>query len=240
MSQVDGASDMAPTCQLCGFMGKGFRKGTMASAHLSVGRKLSLTLTLMPDISVQFLPVCHWCLSICFPSAGAQREWVWVSSCLGLLTFFHWLNPCWFLQTEVVGTHLARTGTLGHGAWCGAWTPCSQYILPEFLSTTCGCGTSHFCISAPLTSLDGCSFFSSTVVRLPFNSLSASSEWWLFYSLVVILMWLCEEVSRVYLCRHPCGSLTVNLLMALLYLRSHFSFATVKIVSLSLRNSVLF
>ena len=31
VSQVDGVSDMAPACQFCG---GGFRKGTMASAHL--------------------------------------------------------------------------------------------------------------------------------------------------------------------------------------------------------------
>ena len=33
VSQVDGVSDMAPACQFCG---GGFRKGTMASAHLGV------------------------------------------------------------------------------------------------------------------------------------------------------------------------------------------------------------
>ena len=31
VSRVDGVSDMAPACQFCG---GGFRKGTMASAHL--------------------------------------------------------------------------------------------------------------------------------------------------------------------------------------------------------------
>ena len=35
-----------------------------------------------------------------------------------------------------------------------------------------------------------------------FNSISDGSERWLFYDLVVILMWLCEEASHVYLCRH--------------------------------------
>ena len=55
---------------------------------------------------------------------------------------------------------------------------------------------------APSTSLDGCGFFNSIVVRLPFNSISDGSECWLFYILVVILIWLCEEVSRVYLCHH--------------------------------------
>ena len=51
----------------------------------------------------------------------------------------------------------------------------------------------------PLTSLDGCGFSNSVVVRLPFNLISDGSERWLFYILVVILMWLCEEASCVYL-----------------------------------------
>ena len=93
----------------------------------------------------------------------------------------------------------------GWGAWSGAGTPCSWDIPPEFLSTTCGCGTSPFCISTQPTSLDGCSFLDvvttiSVVVRLPFNSISDSSEWWLIYISVVILMWLFEEANRVCLC----------------------------------------
>ena len=70
----------------------------------------------------------------------------------------------------------------------------------EFLLTTYGCGKSPFCLSAPPTSLDGCGFFNFIVVGFPFNSISVSSEWWFFCILVVILMWLCEEVSCVCLC----------------------------------------
>ena len=62
------------------------------------------------------------------------------------------------------------------GSWCGFGTPHSQDIPPEFLSTTHGCGTSLACICDPPTSLDGCGFFNSIVVRLPFNSISNSSE----------------------------------------------------------------
>ena len=54
----------------------------------------------------------------------------------------------------------------------------------------------------PPTSLDGCGFFNSVVVRLPFNSICDGYESWLFYILVVILMWLCEEASCVYLSHH--------------------------------------
>ena len=65
---------------------------------------------------------------------------------------------------------------LGLGGLLWGWTPCSQDIPPEFLSTTCGCGTSSFHISAVPTSLDGCGFFKSIGVRLPFNSISDCSE----------------------------------------------------------------
>ena len=51
-------------------------------------------------------------------------------------------------------------------------------------------------------SLDGCGFFISIVIRFPFNSISDGSEWWLFYILVVILMWLCKEVSHLCLCHY--------------------------------------
>ena len=133
-------------------------------------------------------------MSLC---GGSLRGTAW-----GPRSFFHRLNLCWFLQPEVVGTYLPGTGTLGWGAWCGAGTPCSWDIPPKFLSTTCGCGTSPFHVCAPSTSLDGCGFFNSTGVRLPFNSISGSAEWWLFYILVIILMLLCEEASHVYLCCH--------------------------------------
>ena len=54
----------------------------------------------------------------------------------------------------------------------------------------------------PPTSLDGCGFFSSVVVRFPLDSISDGSEWRSFYILVIILMWLCERVNHVCLCRH--------------------------------------
>ena len=100
----------------------------------------------------------------------------WVSR-----SFFHWFNPCWVLQSEVMGTYIPGTRTVGWWAWCGAGTPCSRDSSPEFLSTTHGCGTSLFCISASPTSMGGCGFFNSVVVRLPFNSIF----WWFWVMLVL-------------------------------------------------------
>ncbi|XP_036091083.1 uncharacterized protein LOC118612937 [Rousettus aegyptiacus] len=53
---------------------------------------------------------------------------------------------------------LLSAGTLGWGPCCGAGTthggPPQLRCPSQFLTTTCGCGTSLFHISAPLTSLD--------------------------------------------------------------------------------------
>ena len=111
-----------------------------------------------------------------------QLVLVFVARHYGYLSSWHW-NP-------------------GLGALCGIGTPCSWDIPPEFLSTTCGYGTRPFHISTPPTSLDGCGFFNSVVVRLSFSSIYDGSEWWLLYISFVILMWLCKEVSCVYLCYH--------------------------------------
>ena len=106
-------------------------------------------------------------------SVGSLRGTAW-----GFSSFFHQLHPHWILQPAVVGIYLLGTGTLGWGAWCEAGTPRSQDIHPEFLSTTCG--FSPFYISTLPTSLDGCGFSNSIVVRLPCNLISVSSEWRLF------------------------------------------------------------
>ena len=120
-------------------------------------------------------------------------------NCLGLQKFLPPLNPCWFFLPEGMGTYLRDTGTLGWGPGVGLGLSCSWLSPPRFLYTTCGYVTSQFCISAPL---DGCCFFDSVIFRLPFNSISDGSVWWLFYILVVILMWVCEEANCVYLCHH--------------------------------------
>ena len=143
------------------------------------------------------LPPAHSrCPSSHLPSAWVQREWVWVGesvcgsfkrNCLGLQHFFHWLNPHWFLQPEIVGLYLPGTGTLGWGDWYGAGTPWSWDIPPEFLSTTSGCGTTPFYACIPAASLDGCGFFNSAVVRLPLKIW----QFWVMAVLrvVVIFMW---------------------------------------------------
>ena len=105
---------------VCGSVGRGLRKGTMASVHLSVWEKALPQLLPWCQI-LQVLPVFHWCLSSCYSGAGAQMVWVWVSPHMGSLmetawdsrSFFHQPNPCCFFQPEVMGTYLPGPETVG-------------------------------------------------------------------------------------------------------------------------------
>ena len=159
----------------------------------------------MPDTSV---PPCMplvpfkippWCWSSEGVSLNKLVCEFFKRDCLGLQKILLPNQSHWFLQPEFIGTCLPGIGTLGWGIWCGAGTLCSWDIPFRFLSTTCVCGTSLFCISAPLTRL-GCGFFNCMLIRLPLNLISAFSEWWLLHYLVRILMWLCEEASRLLCC----------------------------------------
>ena len=118
-----------------------------------------------------------------------------------LWSFLHQLYPHWFLQSECMGTYLPSTGTLVWGPDVGLGLLAPGISLLNFYPPH-RCGTSPFFIYAPATCLDQCGFFNSVVVRLPFNWISECSEWCFFYNLVVILMWLCKELSCVYLCCH--------------------------------------
>ena len=160
--------------------------------------------------TLQPVPVCHWCPSSCCLGAGAQREWVWVGE--SICGFFKW-NYLGFQQflppTQSLLLFVARSsGDLSSWHWnprlgCLVWS--WDFLLLRYASQIfihqSGRETCPFCIWAPPTSLDGCGFFNPIVVRLPFNSIPDSSEWWLFYILIVILMWLCEEWSHICL---PC------------------------------------
>ena len=102
------------------------------------------------------------------------------STCLGLQKFFPLTQSLLVFAARSYGGLSSWLWNPGLGGLCGARTPHSQDIPPEFLSITRGCGTRLFCVSAPPTSLDGCGlvffFFNRVVVRLPFNLISDGSE----------------------------------------------------------------
>ena len=101
-----------------------------------LGESCPPALTLMSDTSGP----PHWCLSSCYPGAGAQREWVWPSLCVGSLkgtawassSFFHWLNLCWFLQPEIMWTYLPRTEPWAGGPGVGLGLLAPEISLPYF------------------------------------------------------------------------------------------------------------
>ena len=73
---------MAPACQLSGFVGGGFRKGKMASAHLSVWEKVVPAPILMPDTYMPLMPDTYMpdtlmpfkLLPWCWSSDGSESE----------------------------------------------------------------------------------------------------------------------------------------------------------------------
>ena len=114
-----------------GSMGEELRKADSGLCPpFFLGKTVPPTSTLIPDISFPpYMPLVpfkllprHWSsdrVSLS-PCVDSLRRTAWDSR-----SFFHRLNPCWFLQPEVMGTCLPGTGMLGRGAWCAAGTPCS-------------------------------------------------------------------------------------------------------------------
>ena len=87
-------------------------------------------------------------------------------------TFFYQLNPCYFLQPEVVGTYLPGTGTLDWRPDVGLELPAPKISLLNFYLSHMDVGPACSTSPPPLTCLDGWVVFNFTVVRLPFSSIS--------------------------------------------------------------------
>ena len=143
-------------------------------------------------------------LGMCADRESHLQPFVWGQR-FNQLVKAHWSRPHWFLQPEVMGTFLPGTGTLGSRVWCGAGAPrslggdlCSWDILPNFCPPYLWVWDKPIPCLCP-SYLSQCGFFfNSLVVGLPFSQISGSSEWWLFCSVDVILMWLGEEVSTMF------------------------------------------
>ena len=129
--------------------------------------------------TLQFLPIYHWCLSSCYPSAGAQKESIWVGdsvcgffkrNCLGFQNVLSLIQSLLGFAARSCGDLPSwhwNPGLLGLVWW--GWDSLLPSIPPEFLSTTCGCGTNPLHISILPTCLNGFGFFNSVAVRLPFT-----------------------------------------------------------------------
>ena len=192
---------MVPTCWLCEERAQ--QRNNCLCQHICLGKAA-------PQFSpwcqtIQFLLVFFSCFSSC-GSPDWSSEGVNTSNPMpDPLQGATWNSKSFCLpqlQSLMVFTARSCRGFPSHH-WnpglgsliCG---PHSREIpLNFYLLRTHGCGTSLFYISAASTSW--CSFFfNSVVVVLPVSSISGTSEWWFFCSLVVILMWLWEEVSTTF------------------------------------------
>ena len=80
------------------------------------------------------------------------------------------------------------TGTLPWGSGVGLRLLTPEISLLKFYPPHVDVGSAHSMDPPlPTPSLDACGFFNSRVARLPFYPISDGSEWWLFYSLDVVV-----------------------------------------------------
>ena len=168
VNQVDGISDIAPAHWFC--LGR------------TQQRDNGLCTCQCQCQTRQSLPV--WCPSSYYPGAGAQREWIWVGKSMCGFSKRHFLGlqqPPPLAQSPLFLSHRLWGFTfLALESWAGGPGRGLGFLTPEISLLNCypcGCGASLFCVCTPLTSLDGCGFLNSVVVRLPFSLISDVPEW---------------------------------------------------------------
>ena len=94
---------------------------------------------------------------------------------------------------------LLSTGTLGWDPSLLRGTLAVELILLIFIRLMWLCDQLVLCLHPFYLFWCGF-FFISLITELPFSQISGGSEWWFLHSLVVILMWLWEEVSTMFTC----------------------------------------
>ena len=126
----------------CGSVGEGSEKGQWPLPTFLSWRKLSPSSCLDAR---HFSSSLYATGTFQAPTLALElRGSVWISPCMVSFrdtawdswSFFHQLNPPWFLQPEVMETYLPGTGSLGWGTLCWAGTPCSQDISWIFIYHT--------------------------------------------------------------------------------------------------------
>ena len=179
--------------------------------HFRLGKSCPSAVSLMPDnsvpphMSLMTFNLLLWCWSSEEVSPSKSVHELFKRNCLGLQKL---LSPTASIPSSFYSQKLWRFIFLALEPWTGVlvwgWDPWLLRCTSQFLSTTHWCGISPFHISTPPTSLNVVSswIFVGSSCRTSILLNCCSSGWWLFYSLVVISMWLCTEASHVYLPRH--------------------------------------
>ena len=128
-----------------------------------------------------------------FPQAGALGCAVCFDPLLFLPVYlFANVGPQGLPATTLWGLPAAAWPALFHNP-----PPCWVHQLPPCCESSLPC----LPIPAPPTGLDGCFFFISLVVGLPYSSIFC--QFWLFFVFKLLSsFWLCEEAQCVYLHLH--------------------------------------
>ena len=126
VSQVDGISDMAPDCRLCGRWVQ--KRDNGLCLPFCLGESCPPALTLMPHTSVpphmplvpfKLLP---WCWSSGAVSLSKFMCGFFKGNCLGLQKFLLPTQSLLVFAARIYEDLSSGTGTLGWGSWCGATT----------------------------------------------------------------------------------------------------------------------
>ena len=145
-------------------LGNGLEKGQRPLLALMPDASVSSSMPVMP---FKLLPQC------CISQGVSLKRWVHVWAPQDELLQAPAVSSADSVTAGFCSQKLWRLIFLALERWATA--PCWDFS-PIFVST-CGCGTSRSTSLDTPTSLDGCGFFNSTVVRIPFNSISDGSEW---------------------------------------------------------------
>lgn len=105
----------------------------------------------------------------------------------------------WFSQTAVVETHLPSTGAPGWGSWCGVRTSHSSRGTSGAKITIPWVWGQPIPRLCPPHLSQGGFFYVFLVIAFPFSQTLGGSQWWLFCTLVVVLMRLWEKVSMAFM-----------------------------------------
>ena len=156
---------MAPTCWFCG---RKTHKGTLASVYFSVCEKAVSQLSPWCQ-TLQFFPIYYLWLSSCHPSAGAQREWIWVSLCVApskgtawdSSSYFHRLQPPGFYSQKLLALIFCALEPWARGPGAGLGFLTLKTSLPSFYlpHVVWDQRSPSLCVSAPVHQLLGWMWF---------------------------------------------------------------------------------
>ena len=180
--QVDGVSDMTPTCQLCSFEEEGSEMRQQPPPTFLSRRKLSPSSCLgadtsisphMPLVPFKLLPHCWNSEQVSL--SKSLREFL-KRNCLGLQQFLPPTQSPLMFAARSYGDFSSWHWNLELSGLVWGWDPLLlRSPSRTFTHHVWMWGQPILCL-CPSNSLNGCGFFNPIVVRLPFTSISDTFE----------------------------------------------------------------